>query len=178
MKIIETAIPDVKLVEPTVHGDHRGYFFESFRTDVFSDHGIEMDFVQDNQSKSKKGILRGLHFQQAPFEQGKLVRVVQGAIIDVAVDIRKSSPTYGKHVIAELNTDNHHQLWVPPGFAHGFLTLQDDTIVCYKCTNYYHQASEGALRWNSLGIEWGITDPILSDKDKDAVAFSDFISPF
>lgn len=178
MKVTKTEIPEVLLIEPTVFGDHRGYFYESFREDTMRANGIDLPFVQDNQSKSKKGILRGLHFQKEPHEQGKLVRVLKGAILDVAVDIRRSSPTYGKYVTAELNTKNHAQLWVPPGFAHGFLTLEDNTIVCYKCTKYYHQESEGSLLWSSVGIDWGIQDPILSEKDKDAVAFSDFESPF
>lgn len=180
MKFIPTSIPDVKVIEPTVFGDHRGYFYESFRTDKFLKNGIEADFVQDNQSLSKKGILRGLHFQKPPFAQGKLVRVIAGAVLDVVVDVRSDSAYYGQHVAVELTSSNHKMLWVPPGFAHGFLTLEDDTIFSYKCTDYYNKESEGAVRWNSpsLEIDWGIENPILSEKDEAAPLFSDFTSPF
>ncbi len=180
MKVIQTGIADLLVIEPQVFGDHRGYFFESFRKDVLGEHGVDLEFIQDNQSMSKKNILRGLHFQKPPYEQGKLVRVLSGAVIDVVVDIRKESKTYGKSFKIELNEENNLMLWVPPGFAHGFLTLEDDTIFVYKCTQYYNQASEGCIRWNSpkLNIDWGIDEPILSEKDKIADAFGDFISPF
>ncbi|MBT8326445.1 MAG: dTDP-4-dehydrorhamnose 3,5-epimerase [Bacteroidia bacterium] len=180
MKVIQTGIKDLLVLEPQVFGDHRGYFFESFRKDVLGEAGVNLEFIQDNQSMSKKNILRGLHFQEPPYEQGKLVRVLSGAVIDVVVDIRKDSETYGQHFKIELNEENKLMLWVPPGFAHGFLTLQDDTIFVYKCTQYYNKDSEGCVRWNSpkLNIDWGINNPILSDKDKVALVFDDFESPF
>lgn len=174
----KTDIPAVILVKPRVFEDERGYFFESFKQSQFADAGIDLPFVQDNQSKSGKGIVRGLHFQVPPHEQGKLVRVIQGAIIDVAVDIRKDSSTFGQHVAVELNEDNKHMLWVPPGFAHGFSTLTDDTVVSYKCTKEYHHESEGCIRWDSLDIDWKVKDAILSAKDAIAVEFSAYESPF
>ncbi len=139
-----------------------------------------MDFVQDNQSMSMKGVLRGLHFQAPPFAQGKLVRVIQGSVIDVAVDIRKSSPSFGKHVAVELSGDNKRMFWVPEGFAHGFLTLEDHTIFSYRCTDVYNKESEGSLNWNDpeLNIDWNISDPILSEKDQIAPLLADFNSPF
>lgn len=180
VEVIKTSIEGPLIIQPRVFGDHRGHFFESFRKDVMQQHGVDLDFVQDNQSMSAKGILRGLHFQSEPHAQGKLVRVLQGAVIDVAVDIRRSSPTYGQHVKVELSAENKTMFWVPPGFAHGFVTLQDETIFVYKCTDYYHVESEGAVRWNSpeLNIDWGVEDPILSEKDKHATLFSEFESPF
>lgn len=180
MQLISTTIPEVIILEPTVFGDKRGHFFESFRQDFLEQAGINAAFVQDNQSQSKKGILRGLHFQAPPYEQGKLVRVIKGAVLDVAVDIRKSSASYGQYVAAELSEDNKRIMWVPPGFAHGFLTLADDTIFSYKCTQYYHPESESSIRWDSpsLSIDWGIEAPILSTKDQEAALFSDFKSPF
>ncbi len=139
-----------------------------------------MDFVQDNESKSQKDVLRGLHFQNPPFEQGKLVRVVKGAVLDVAVDIRKDSGTYGEWLSQELTEENKTMLWIPPGFAHGFLTLQDETIFQYKCTNYYNKDSEGSIRWNDpiLKIKWDVVNPVVSDKDQDAPSFKDFSSKF
>lgn len=180
MEISKTSIDGLLIIKPQVFGDDRGYFLESFRKDLLASYGITEDFVQDNQSLSAKGILRGLHFQSDPFAQGKLVRVIHGAVLDVAVDIRKDSPTYGNHVIIELNSENKTMFYIPPGFAHGFLTLQDDTIFSYKCTNYYHKASEGSIHWNSptLNIEWGVENPTLSTKDKEAPLFKDFKSPF
>lgn len=180
MEFEKTNIEDVVLIKPNVFGDHRGYFYESYRADEFRSAGIDANFVQDNQSMSKKGILRGLHFQAPPFDQGKLVRVVKGAVLDVVVDIRKNSPTYGAHYSVELAEQNKFLLWVPAGFAHGFVTLEDNTIFSYKCTNYYDKDSEGSIRWNSpeLNIDWGLSDPILSDKDKEASLFTDFQSPF
>ena len=180
MNIEKTHIADLLIITPTVFGDDRGHFFESYREDTLKGAGINEAFVQDNQSLSGKGILRGLHFQRNPYAQGKLVRVLQGAVLDVAVDIRKESETYGQHLSIELSADNKKMLYVPPGFAHGFLTLDDDTIFCYKCTNYYDKESEGSILWNSpsLGINWGIHDPKLSDKDLVAKHFSDFNSPF
>ncbi len=180
MTIKETFIKDLLILEPKVFGDHRGYFFESFRKDLLESNGIRYDFVQDNQSKSKKGILRGLHFQKPPFEQGKLVQVIKGAVLDIAVDIRANSPTYGKHFKIELNEDNKTMFWIPPGFAHGFMTLEDDTIFAYKCTNYYNHESEGAILWNSpqLEIDWGNVSPVLSEKDEHAEPFASFETPF
>ncbi len=180
MQIIKTSIQDVILIEPQVFGDERGYFFESFRADVLKSAGIELGFIQDNQSKSKKGILRGLHFQAPPFDQGKLVRVITGAVLDVALDIRRGSASYGQHVSAILSEKNKHMMWVPPGFAHGFLTLEEDTVFNYKCTQYYNREAESAIFWNSdsLNIDWGVDEPMLSEKDQNATRFEDFTSPF
>ncbi|MBI1183710.1 dTDP-4-dehydrorhamnose 3,5-epimerase [bacterium] len=180
MKIIATEIPDVKLIIPNVFRDERGYFMESYRASAFADHGINTQFVQDNQSLSGKGILRGLHFQAPPFAQAKLVKVVSGAVLDVAVDIRRNSPTYGKHVKQVLSTENMHQLFIPEGFAHGFVTLEEHTVFQYKCSNYYHKDSEGGIAWNDadLAIDWEVTNPTLSAKDENATLFKDFVSPF
>ena len=169
-----------KVIRPKVYGDHRGYFFESYSTRIFQDNHIFEPFVQDNQSLSNKGIVRGLHFQGPPFGQGKLVRVIKGAVLDVIVDIRATSPTYGKHFSIELNEENFIMLWIPEGFAHGFLTLRDETIFSYKCTRFYHPESEGGLLWNDpeLNIDWGIEDPILSAKDTQYIPFNRFNSPF
>ncbi|MBK9291057.1 MAG: dTDP-4-dehydrorhamnose 3,5-epimerase [Bacteroidetes bacterium] len=180
MEIIETGIPDLLIVKPVVFEDHRGYFFESYNKEKFLQKGIDQNFVQDNESKSAKNVLRGLHFQKPPFAQGKLVRVMKGAVLDVAVDIRKKSPTYGKWASIVLSESNKWMYWIPPGFAHGFVTLEDDTVFFYKCTNVYNKASEGSIRWNDpdLNIDWGVTDPLLSDKDREAPLFRDFVSPF
>jgi dTDP-4-dehydrorhamnose 3,5-epimerase len=180
LKVEKTHIDGLLVITPTVFGDERGHFFESFRKDTLKAYGVETDFVQDNQSLSSKGILRGLHFQKDPHAQGKLVRVLQGSVIDVAVDIRPNSLTYGQHFSIELNESNKTMFYIPPGFAHGFLTLEDNTIFAYKCTNYYHKESEGCVLWNSpsLEINWGIDSPILSEKDKIATDFADFKSPF
>lgn len=168
MEVKDTPIAGLKIVQPKVWGDARGHFFESYSEEAFKEAGLPTDFVQDNQSLSAKGILRGLHFQKPPYAQGKLVRVVKGAVVDVAVDLRRSSPTYGQHFAIELNEDNKTMFWVPPGFAHGFLTLADDTIFVYKVTGLYNKESEGGLLWNdpALGIDWGIENPLLSDKDR------------
>lgn len=169
MNVIKTDIPDVVIIEPRVFGDHRGYFFESFSEKDFSENVREVKFVQDNESKSCYGVLRGLHFQKPPHAQAKLVRVVRGRVLDVAVDVRKGSPTFGKHVAVELTEDNHRQLFVPRGFAHGFAVLSEEAVFQYKCDNYYAPQSEGSVLWNDpeIGIEWGIPegDVILSDKD-------------
>lgn len=176
----KSEIEGLVLIQPKVFSDERGYFFESFRLDRFREMGIDLDFVQDNESKSQKGVLRGLHFQNPPYEQGKLIRVVKGAVVDVAVDIRKGSPTYGQWVSHELSEYNKTLFWIPPGFAHGFLTLEDDTIFQYKCTHYFHKESEGSIRWNDpdLNIDWGIETPSLSEKDKISPLFKDFKSSF
>ena len=180
MEVIKTNIPDLYIVKPKVFEDHRGYFFESYNKELFLGNGIDQNFVQDNESKSSKGVLRGLHFQTPPFAQGKLVRVMQGSVLDVAVDIRKHSPTYGKWASVELTQDNKWMYWVPPGFAHGFVTLEDNTVFFYKCTNVYNKESEGSILWNDsdLNIDWQVENPILSDKDTTSPLFKDFISPF
>ena len=168
MEVRDTPIAGLKIVQPKVWGDARGHFFESYSEAAFKAAGLPTDFVQDNQSLSAKGILRGLHFQKPPYAQGKLVRVIKGSVLDVVVDLRRSSPTYGQHFAIELNEDNKTMFWVPPGFAHGFLTLADDTIFVYKVTGLYNKESEGGLLWNdpALGIDWGIENPLLSDKDR------------
>lgn len=180
MQIITTPIPDLLIVQPTVFEDARGYFYESYSKALFKQHGIDEDFVQDNQSLSQAGVLRGLHFQNPPYAQGKLVRVIKGAILDVAVDIRKQSPTYGQNYTVELNETNKTMLWIPAGFAHGFLTLEDNTVFSYKCTNYYNKASEGCILWNdnTLNISWNVQNPLLSDKDKVGTPFNEFESQF
>lgn len=171
MKITATAIPDVLLFEPPVFGDERGYFLETFRESHFKEQGIELSFVQDNQSKSGQGILRGLHYQ-LKFPQGKLVRVLSGEIFDVAVDIRKSSPTFGQWVGETLSAENKKQLWVPPGFAHGFYVSSESAEISYKCTEYYHPEDDHSLLWNDaeLNISWPLVtpQPQLSDKDRTA----------
>jgi dTDP-4-dehydrorhamnose 3,5-epimerase len=176
MNIISTGIEGLLVIEPSIFEDERGYFYESYNKERFDSLGIfSGSFVQDNQSKSNKGVLRGLHFQNAPFAQGKLVRVISGSVLDVAVDLRKDSKTYGKHFSIKLTGDNKKMFWVPEGFAHGFSTLEDDTIFSYKCTNYYHKKSEGCILWNDsdLGIDWGVSNPIVSEKDKNGIKFSD-----
>ena len=174
MNVIRTAIPEVVIIEPKVFGDARGFFFESFNQKAFNEAtGTNHQFVQDNHSRSAKGVLRGLHYQiQQP--QGKLVRVVRGAVFDVAVDIRKSSPTFGRWVGAELSEDNQHQLWVPPGFAHGFLVLSDMADFLYKTTDYYAPQYERSILWNDsdLNIDWPIGEPILSNKDRQGLKFN------
>jgi len=171
MKITPTAIPSVVVFEPTVHGDSRGYFMETFRLSHFSDMGIGCNFVQDNQSKSSIGTLRGLHYQ-LNYPQGKLVRVLSGEVFDVAVDMRAKSPTFGQWVGELLSAQNSKQLWVPPGFAHGFYVTSDSAELSYKCTEYYHPEDDHSLLWNdpALAINWPLVDesPLLSDKDKNA----------
>ncbi len=180
MEITKTHIEGLVVLQPKIWKDDRGYFFESFRQDVFSKLGIDVNFVQDNQSLSQKGTIRGLHYQAAPFEQGKLVRVVQGKVLDVALDIRKNSPTYGQYYAIELSAENQTQFFIPPGFAHGFSTLEDNTIFCYKCTNYYSKVSEGGVRFDdpALAIDWKVEGLFVSDKDKELPLFNDFVSPF
>lgn len=176
MNIIETAIPDVKIIEPAVFGDSRGFFFESFNQRKFEEAiGYPAQFVQDNHSRSSQGVLRGLHYQLEPHAQGKLVRVIAGAVFDVAVDIRPQSPTFGQWVGVELSADNKRQLWIPPGFAHGFLTLSDDTEFLYKTTDYWFKDLERGIAWNDpmLAIDWPLEQaPQLSAKDQDAPPFS------
>lgn len=168
MKVIDTAISDVKIIEPTVFSDERGWFTESWQQQKFSQLVANVTFVQDNHSVSEKGVLRGLHYQIAPYEQGKLVRVVKGRAFDVAVDIRPDSSTYGKHVAVELSETNKMMLWVPPGFAHGFMALEDDTHFLYKTTNFYNKNSERSLNWSSplLNIRWPLVSEIkINEKD-------------
>lgn len=180
MKFVPTPIPDLYIVEPRVLGDHRGYFFESYSTAAFDQQGIEHSFVQDNESMSDAGVVRGLHFQLPPKAQGKLVRVQQGSVLDVAVDLRKGSPTYGQHFSAVLSGENKKMMWIPPGFAHGFATLEDRTVFLYKCTELYSPEHEDSLLWNDpqLNIEWGVGTPKLSAKDQNGPLFKDFVSPF
>ncbi|MFJ5980071.1 dTDP-4-dehydrorhamnose 3,5-epimerase [Enterobacter cancerogenus] len=175
MKVINTEIPDVLIFEPKVFGDDRGFFFESFSQKVFEEAiGRKVEFVQDNHSKSAKGVLRGLHYQLEPYAQGKLVRCVAGEVFDVAVDIRKSSPSFGKWVGVMLSAQNKRQLWIPEGFAHGFLVMSDTAEFVYKTTNYYKPSSEGCLCWDdpTLNIKWPIeSKPLLSAKDSSARSF-------
>jgi dTDP-4-dehydrorhamnose 3,5-epimerase len=170
MNVTPTAIPEVLILEPKVFGDARGFFFESFNQKVFNQAtGLDLQFVQDNHSRSAKGVLRGLHYQLPPHAQGKLVRVVRGAVFDVAVDIRKSSPTFGRWVGVELSEDNHRQFWIPPGFAHGFLTLSESAEFLYKTTDYYAPQHEGCIAWNdpAIAIQWPHdVEPQLSAKDQ------------
>ena len=183
MEVIKTMIPDVLILEPEVFGDARGFFFESYNQKKLAElTGLDVNFVQDNHSKSAKGVLRGLHFQRSPYAQGKLLRVVAGKIFDVAVDIRKDSPTFGVWTSAYLSAENKKQFWIPAGFAHGFLSLEDNTELLYKATDFYNPEAEGCIRWDDpdLNIAWGaelkkigIESPTLSFKDKTAISFSD-----
>ena len=171
MNVIKTEIEGLLILEPKIFGDSRGYFYESYNKQRFEEvTGLNINFVQDNQSKSCYGVLRGLHFQKPPYAQSKLVRCVKGQILDISVDIRKSSPTFGKYIAVELNENNHRQLFIPHGFAHGFVVLSEEAIFQYKCDNFYHKESEGAIAWNDpeINIDWSIPfdDVILSDKDK------------
>lgn len=182
MNIIKTQIPGVVIIEPRIFKDDRGYFFESFSQQLFEKEVCKTVFVQDNESKSGYGVVRGLHFQKPPFCQSKLVRVIKGAVLDVAVDIRVGSPTYGQHVSVELTEENHRQFFVPRGFAHGFSVLSEEVIFQYKCDNYYSPQNEGALAWDDpeLGIDWGIPmeKVILSDKDRKHPLLKDLNSVF
>ncbi len=168
MKLTISKIPDVLILEPKLHGDSRGYFLETFRASIFKERGIDLRFVQDNQSRSTQGTLRGLHYQHA-FPQGKLVRVLVGEVFDVAVDLRESSPTFGRWVGEYLSAENHKQLWVPPGFAHGFYVVSESADLSYKCTEYYHSEDDFSLRWDdpALAIQWPLLapKPLLSAKD-------------
>ncbi len=176
MNIVETAISGLLIIEPRVFGDARGFFMETWNAHAFTEAGLDLTFVQDNHSRSQKGVLRGLHFQK-PGAQGKLVRVTRGAVFDVAVDLRASSPTFGEWVGVELSAANHRMFWVPEGFAHGFLTLEDDTDFLYKCTAPYAPQSEHTLAWDdpAVGIEWplGGLEPLISDKDRVGLALAD-----
>ena len=180
MNITTYDIEGLVSFESRVFSDERGYFFESYNKKHLASFLGGREFVQDNQSLSKKGVLRGLHFQTPPFAQGKLVRVIKGAVIDVAVDIRVGSPTYGEHQKILLTEDNKMNFWIPIGFAHGFLSLEEGTIFSYKCTDFYNNESEESLLWNDpeIDIDWGIIDPIVSEKDQAAGRLKDFKSPF
>ena len=182
MNVIQTDIPGLVILEPRVFGDHRGYFFESFSQRDFDSQVREVRFVQDNESKSCHGVLRGLHFQKTPHAQSKLVRVVKGAVLDVAVDLRKDSLTYGKHVSCELTEDNHRQFFIPKGFAHGFAVLSETAIFQYKCDEFYHPEADGGISIldESLGIDWMLPSDkvILSQKDTAHPLLKDFVSPF
>lgn len=187
MEIVQTDIKDVLIIEPRVFKDSRGYFFESFSQREFDEKvspilGHSINFVQDNESMSSYGVMRGLHFQRPPFSQSKLVRCVRGAVLDVAVDIRKGSPTYGKHVAVELTEDNHRQFFIPRGFAHGFAVLSDTAVFQYKCDEFYHPEADGGISIvdGSLGIDWKIpTDKaLLSEKDTKHALLKDFDTPF
>ncbi len=180
MNIIETSLSGLFIIEPKVFKDERGYFYESYNQRLFEEKGITDNFVQDNQSLSQKNVIRGLHFQHPPFAQAKLVRVIKGAVLDVVVDIRKNSPTYGKTFSIELTEDNFLMLYIPIGFAHGFATLEDHTIFAYKCSAFYNKSSEDTILWNdpTLNIQWNIKNPVLSEKDKTGKRFDEFVSPF
>lgn len=182
MNVIKTDIEGVVVIEPRIFDDARGYFFESYSKRRFDEVVRPIEFVQDNESMSTRGVIRGLHFQRPPFSQSKLVRCVRGAVLDVVVDIRRGSPTYGRHIAVELTGENRRQLFVPRGFAHGFAVLSDEAVFQYKCDNYYHPESEGGISIadHSLGIDWRIdpAEAILSEKDLRNPMFSDFESPF
>lgn len=177
----EKEIEGIIIFDTDIYRDERGYFMEFYNENKFNHQILEnFSFKQDNISCSKKNVLRGLHFQAPPFDQGKLIQVLKGKVMDVVVDIRKGSKTFGKHLKVELSSKNHKQLWVPPGFAHGFLTLENDTLFSYKCSGFYSKEHEMDLLWNdeTLNIDWGIENPVISEKDKKATKFVDLISPF
>ena len=181
MKIKTTKIKSVYIIKPTKFKDNRGVFFESFNDQIFKKKiDPKVNFVQDNQSLSKKGVLRGLHFQKPPFGQAKLVSVLKGSVLDVVVDLRKESKTFGKYIIEELSEYNNLQIYIPVGMAHGFLALEDNTIFSYKCSGFYNKESEDSLLWNDkiLNIKWPDSNPILSEKDENAKKFTSFVSPF
>jgi dTDP-4-dehydrorhamnose 3,5-epimerase len=180
MEIHQTPLEGLLLIQPRVFEDERGYFYESWNREQFIRAGITADFVQDNQSLSQRGVLRGLHFQHPPYAQTKLIRVITGAVLDFAVDIRKNSKTFGQHYAVELNAINKTMLYIPEGFAHGFLTLENDTIFAYKCAGYYQRSAEDCLLWNdpALNINWPDTEFILSDKDKQGRLLKDLTTPF
>jgi len=177
MKFEKTEIAGLVIITPEVFQDDRGLFMETFHRDAFEKNGLPTQFAQDNQSISKKHVLRGLHFQRPPYAQGKLVSVAHGAVLDVAVDLRKNSPTFGKWKSVLLSGDNRLMFWIPEGFAHGFVALEENTVFQYKCTNIYRKESEGSIRWNDpdLNIAWGIAQPILSEKDAAAPLFNETV---
>lgn len=181
MNVIDTELEGVKIIEPTIFKDARGYFFESFSQKEFNEKVAPITFMQDNESKSTYGVIRGLHYQKPPYAQSKLVRCVRGKVLDVAVDIRKGSPTYGKHVAVELSEDNHRQLFIPKGFAHGFAVLSDEAVFQYKCDEFYHpEVADGiSVIDETLGIDWKIKDNInVLDRDIKGFSFNEFETPF
>lgn len=180
MNIEETSLPGVLILTPRRFGDARGFFSEIWNRRALETNGVYLpEFVQDNQSMSERaGTLRGLHYQAPPHAQGKLVRCGRGRLFDVAVDVRRGSPTYGRWLGVDLSFENGRQVWIPPGFLHGFVTREPDTEILYKCTDYYAPACDGAVRWDSAGIDWGLHDPILSEKDAQAIPLKAFDSPF
>ncbi len=180
MQVESTSFEGLLIIRPKVFGDERGYFFESWNQDAFREAGIDITFAQDNQSASAKNVIRGLHFQVPPMEQGKLVRVIKGAVLDLVVDLRQNQPTYLMHFKMILDDQKKEMLYIPSGFAHGFKTLEDHTVFFYKCTKGYNSHSERAIRWNdpALGIDWEISEPLLSEKDKNAPFLINFSNPF
>lgn len=179
MEFKETPIQGLVEIFPRIFKDERGLFFESFHEKSLNENGIKAKFIQDNQSFSVKGVLRGIHLQKAPFEQGKLVRVISGKVLDIAVDLRKSSPTFGEHYKVVLDSERNNMLYIPEGFGHGFIALED-AVFFYKCTNYYNKASEAGVLWNdpNLGIDWGIENPLVSTKDQELPSLEEFINSF
>lgn len=180
MHVEETTLKGVIVFKPVSYKDERGYFFESFKKNVYAEHGVTENFVQDNLSKSIHGTVRGLHYQVGEFAQGKLCQVLSGRVLDVAVDIRFGSPTFGKYTVAELSEDNHHQLWIPPGFAHGFSVLSEEAVFHYKCTHYYSKVHERAINYadKQLNIDWNVANPLVSPKDIEAKFFKDIDKDF
>lgn len=180
MNVTKTNLGGVLLIEPRIFPDERGFFFESYNAERYVQEGVDVKFVQDNVSKSKKGTIRGLHYQVGEYAQGKLCQVVRGRVLDVAVDIRHGSPTYGEYAEAELTEDNHIQIWIPPGFAHGFSVLSDEAVFLYKCTAYYNKDSERSIMYNDpdLGIDWRVEAENISEKDMQGVAFKDIGKDF
>lgn len=180
MKVLKTELDGVLIIEPDFFPDSRGFFFESYNKKKYEEAGMNFDFVQDNISKSNKGTVRGLHYQVGEYAQGKLCQVLTGSVMDVAVDIRSGSPTYGKHVAVELTGDNHKQIWIPPGFAHGFSVLEDNSLFSYKCTAFYSKKDERAILYcdADLNIDWNVLQPIVSEKDLEAKKFSEIDHDF
>lgn len=179
MKVVPTGLPGLFVIEPTVHGDARGYFVETFRADALAAAGLSATFVQDNESLSRRGILRGLHFQE-PNPQVKLARVVRGEVFDAVVDMRKGSPTFGRSYATTLSAENHRQLWIPAGFAHGFQTISEEAVFLYKCSAYYAPSDERGIAWNdpALGITWPLADPTLSARDRAHPRLADYAGPW
>ena len=180
MEIVKTPLEGLLVIKPKIFTDDRGHFFESWSKAAFEKEGLDLNFMQDNQSLSAKGVLRGMHFQNPPFAQGKLVSVIVGAVLDVVVDIRKNSTTYGQHFSIILSGENKISFWIPPGFSHGFITLKDNTVFTYKCTEVYDKESEGSILWNDkdLNIDWGMENPIVSGKDAESPTFAKLSTQF
>ena len=180
MEIVKTPLEGILVIKPKIFADDRGHFFESWSKAAFEKEGLDLNFMQDNQSLSAKGVLRGMHFQNPPFAQGKLVSVIVGAVLDVVVDIRKNSTTYGQHFSIILSGENKISFWIPPGFSHGFITLKDNTVFTYKCTEVYDKESEGSILWNDkdLNIDWGMENPIVSGKDAESPTFAKLSTQF